>query len=539
MHGYECQQKQVTYPDGLKADISLVCSAPERLYFEDVPVAPADVRLRDATRLRYFKARIRGESAPMIIGWACLEVDRPVKRMFPTLNTTSEQGEHFISTNSFITYVLRVLLERGWLRYRRGEWSPEIPSGYPGWEETAVIVLQWLMAENRIWLETGPDIPVPEKNRFENCDPLLHLTAVGRCGFIRDVARANQPAAAFNSSFFLLEHDDYISHHSALGDSYGLLVTDGKIIRPPLYRRSTLWQAGDGNWHIDALGMADIRLHLPGGKVILPPASAARGLHFDLNPSEEVPVALYTRTFSNTEDGFPVGNTPSSPGRFEVTIIDRRVVSWQRGGELEIPQNGYILSVQATRDGKPLTEIGDLGGALGALQDLLQGGEVRYSFDSPRHQTMTHAQQNGPELLRDGEITITDESFAREDYFLSRETPIGYQVGVVPTEFPTDAAQTRAARLGIGIDKAGNLIVMAISGSSKGVARPGIDSAGASLYELAEQLLAAGAVQAMNLDGGGSVQIFVEGGLYNSPGDRRGRQGVTYERMVPTIGLIR
>jgi len=44
--------------------------------------------------------------------------------------------------------------------------------------------------------------------------------------------------------------------------------------------------------------------------------------------------------------------------------------------------------------------------------------------------------------------------------------------------------------------------------------------------------------EATNLDGGGSVQLFVEGGLYNSPGDRRGRQGVPYERLAPTTSLI-
>lgn len=538
MPSYDCQQYQITYPDGLRADISLVRCAPERLRFRDILLADPLLRLRDATRLRYFKARIRGETAPLVIGWACLEDDQPVQHMFPTLHTTSHLGEHFISTNSFITYMLRVLLARGWLRFRRGEWCPEIPIGNPAWEETAVIVLQWLMAERRIWLETGPEAPLPEKARFEGCDPLLHLTPVGRCGYLRDIAQAQMPAALFNAGFFLLEHDDYVSHHSALGDPYGLLVVEGEIIRPPLYHRSTLWQDAGGSWHIDTLGMAAVRLHLPGGMILHPPDSPAPGPHFALNPAGEVPLALYTRAFSTTPDRFTAASTPDSPGRFELTIIDRRVVSWQRDGNLEIPQNGFVLSVQAARKGEPLTEIGNLRDALAALQVLLQTGDIRYSFDAPAFQGMTAAQQNGPELMRDGQITISAATFTHEEYILSRESAQGYEIGVVPTEFPTDAGQTRAARLGIGIDAAGDLIVLAISGSSKGVARPGIDSAGATLIELAEQLQAAGAVNALNLDGGGSVQLFVEGGLYNSPGDRRGRQGVTYERMVPTIGLI-
>jgi exopolysaccharide biosynthesis protein len=88
------------------------------------------------------------------------------------------------------------------------------------------------------------------------------------------------------------------------------------------------------------------------------------------------------------------------------------------------------------------------------------------------------------------------------------------------------------------VDAEGAIIVVAIAGSSQGIAQPGIDSAGATLLELAAQLQAAGAVHAINLDGGGSTQVFVEGGLANRPGDRRGRQGVAYERLVPTIGII-
>lgn len=536
-HNFSCTQERITYPDGAWANISLLKADQSALRFADLLHPDHQVRLRDAARLRYFKARIRGEEAPLVIAWACLETDRPVHRMFPTLPANSEQGEHFISTNSFITYVLRTLVQRGWLRFGSGEWYTDIPPGYPAWEEASVIILHWLIAEGRLWLETGPDHPLPEITRFEGCDPLLHVTPVGRSGFVRDYARTRLPAAVFNTSFFLLEHDDYLSHHSALGDPYGLTVIDGTIVRPALYRRATLWQDAAGRWQISSLGMDAMCLELPGGLTLLPPGSQQEGPQFAVNPADNVPLAIYTRYFGAAH-GTPPGHTPSSPGRFEITIVDRRVVSWKRGGGLMIPQNGYVLSAAATRLGQPLTELGDLEPVIAALRELLQHGELRYRFDSPQLQGMTWAQQNGPALVQDGAITIEDASFEQEEYWLSRATPDGYQFGIVPTEFPTDAAATRAARIGAGIDTDGNLLVLAISGSSKGIARPGVDSAGATLRELAEQLVAAGAVQGINFDGGGSVQVFVEGGLYNDPGDRRGRQGVIYERMVPTVGII-
>ncbi|GAB4573678.1 MAG: hypothetical protein Kow0077_16830 [Anaerolineae bacterium] len=535
-----CDQQRITYADGQWADVSIIHAPADSLRFQDLDPAPAYVRMRDAARLRYFKARIRGEEAPLSIAWAALEHDRPAQRMFPTLDTTSHDGEHFLSANSFITYVLRELVRHEWLRFRNGEWYAEVPASEPLWEERAVVILHWLMAENRIWFDAGPGMPIPSRTQFTGCDPLLHVTAVGRCGYVRDMARTTMPSAVFNTSFFLLEHDDYISHYSAMGDPYGLLVADGSIRRPPLYRRSTLWQAADGTWQVSRIGMEDIRLHLPGETLILPPGSPADGLHFALNSanSDSDPLIVYTRAFGIAEDGVPHGVTPESKGRFELVIVDDTVKGWKRGGNLLIPQNGFVLSFAVTRDGQPLQELGDLEPGIIALRHLLNGGTIGYSFDRPELRGMRQAQQNGPVLLREGQIVISDQTFAGEEYWLSRMEQDGYRFGIVPTEFPTDAGQTRAARIGIGIDTAGNLVIVAISGASKGIARPGIDSAGATLMELAKQLQLAGAVEAINLDGGGSTQVFVEGGLYNSPGDRRGRQGVTYERLIPTVGVI-
>ena len=43
----------------------------------------------------------------------------------------------------------------------------------------------------------------------------------------------------------------------------------------------------------------------------------------------------------------------------------------------------------------------------------------------------------------------------------------------------------------------------------------------------------------INLDGGGSTQLFYRGGLATAPGSRYGLPGVQFERMVPAIGVVR
>ena len=59
-----------------------------------------------------------------------------------------------------------------------------------------------------------------------------------------------------------------------------------------------------------------------------------------------------------------------------------------------------------------------------------------------------------------------------------------------------------------------------------------------TLSELTDLLQKAGAVDALNLSGEGSSHLFVAGGLANTPSDRRGRPGVVFERMLPSIGIV-
>jgi len=46
------------------------------------------------------------------------------------------------------------------------------------------------------------------------------------------------------------------------------------------------------------------------------------------------------------------------------------------------------------------------------------------------------------------------------------------------------------------------------------------------LQELAEYLLSLGAVDAMNLDGGGSTTMFLDGKVVNTPSDKEGERKI-------------
>jgi exopolysaccharide biosynthesis protein len=56
--------------------------------------------------------------------------------------------------------------------------------------------------------------------------------------------------------------------------------------------------------------------------------------------------------------------------------------------------------------------------------------------------------------------------------------------------------------------------------------QPGV-SVGMSLQELAEYLFSLGATDAMNLDGGGSTTMFLNGRVINTPSDKDGERKVS------------
>jgi len=74
-----------------------------------------------------------------------------------------------------------------------------------------------------------------------------------------------------------------------------------------------------------------------------------------------------------------------------------------------------------------------------------------------------------------------------------------------------------SSRGAVGWDKDGALIILQIDGSH---AHEGIPGRGMNMYELADRLIQHGAIEAINLDGGGSTAMVRDGVLINYPSDK-------------------
>ena len=81
-------------------------------------------------------------------------------------------------------------------------------------------------------------------------------------------------------------------------------------------------------------------------------------------------------------------------------------------------------------------------------------------------------------------------------------------------------AETRHPRTAVAKLADGQFLMITVDGRQPGV------SAGMSLPELAEYLLSLGAVDAMNLDGGGSTTMYLDGKVVNTPSDKEGERKI-------------
>ncbi|MBK7435117.1 MAG: phosphodiester glycosidase family protein [Chitinophagaceae bacterium] len=118
---------------------------------------------------------------------------------------------------------------------------------------------------------------------------------------------------------------------------------------------------------------------------------------------------------------------------------------------------------------------------------------------------MRTAVGGGPVLVQAGKVMITNEQEAK---------------------FAGKALQDKHPRTLMGYTADGHLIIMAIQGRFPGIAE------GATLEQCARLMIGVGCVEAINLDGGGSSCLLVNGKETIKPSDKEG------ERAVPAVFLI-
>lgn len=130
--------------------------------------------------------------------------------------------------------------------------------------------------------------------------------------------------------------------------------------------------------------------------------------------------------------------------------------------------------------------------------------DLHYGDPARKWKVMT-AIGGGPVLIQDGKQMITNDE---ERMFTGK------------------ARHDRHPRTAMGYTAEGDLIVLVVEGRNSGIAE------GASLVHLANILLELGCVEALNLDGGGSSCMLINGKQTIRPSDKEG------ERPIPGVFIV-
>ena len=197
-------------------------------------------------------------------------------------------------------------------------------------------------------------------------------------------------------------------------------------------------------------------------------------------------------------------NTPINKG-YDVVIINDKIVDIKKAGMTRIPSSGFVIN---TNDKHSIGEL------------VTYEGLENIKF----------AVQCGNSIIVDG---VKTKDFISSFWKMFKFNSIQYP----PSQYPHDFNKDRAPRIALGVNKDNKPVIIWAEGQSKYIHIKGEDSPGVSLKEMGDILDDLEIKNAINLDGGGSAQILLNGKRSLKISDRDFTNNKESERPVP-IGLI-
>ena len=293
---------------------------------------------------------------------------------------------------------------------------------------------------------------------------------------VSSISTRENALMAINASFFVME-DRFA------GIPAGMLKINEDWYGVPRMPRAVLgWKEDGSRFLMDQLEM-DWAAVIGDREEHIHMVNTVRNRHYLL---------LYTSAFNTT--------TLTAPGGLEIIVENGRITDFHANGNAVIPENGYVLSygVEAAKKAKPV-RIG-------------LPVNISYEF-RPVHPG--HA---------------VDENWKKMDYLvggaglliMDGEPVRDYMVEKLSKGFDT----TRHPRTAVGINRRGEWIFVVVDGRHPGI------SVGMTLDELTDLMLSLGCRYAINLDGGGSATMYLNGAVVSSPSDLSGERPVADALMV-------
>ncbi|WP_368397185.1 phosphodiester glycosidase family protein [Streptomyces sclerotialus] len=329
-----------------------------------------------------------------------------------------------------------------------------------------------------------------------------HGTAVAGREKVTDLAARSGALLAVNAGFFVMEEKDGVP-----GAAAGIAAYDGKLqsaatngrvaavlrgdgLHPEFRRLRTELKvtAGGATELVDGVNRVPGKVRNCGG--VGGDSPTERPLH-DVTCTDPDEIVRFTPELG--------AGTPAGPGVEAVLDGTDRVRELRpRGGP--VPAGGTVLAGVGAGE-RWLREHAGPGSAV-RLHERITDADGR-TVRLGRHDDIVNG---GPQLVRDGKVAV---DLAGDGVEHPGDRSFAYAWGI-----------KRNPRMVLGTDRAGRVILLAAEGR-----RPG-HSDGLGLAEAGALIRSLGATQAMNLDGGGSVGMAVDGRLITTPSDATGERAV-------------
>ena len=309
------------------------------------------------------------------------------------------------------------------------------------------------------------------------------------------IATRHRAVAAINAGFFRLDKSEFA------GDSAGVLQVDGELLSDSSLNRIAIGITnGAKATRVTFLHVKTIAVVGFGVDSEFP----FDGINRERTPDE---IILFTPGFQKTtqtdSSGIEIVLTKCEERESVSRCENAEVV--ENKGSSSIPEKGLVISIGKNAVGKSnnilyfarrtgYTPASRVFYTLRIVRNIVAASEP----DSPPfvHEDIT----NGvPQLIKNGKIDITWEQEKAAKSFVEIRHP-----------------RTAVAKL-----EGGKFLMITVDGRQPGV------SVGMTLQELADYLFSLGAVDAMNLDGGGSTTMFLDGKVVNTPSDKEGERKVS------------
>ena len=185
------------------------------------------------------------------------------------------------------------------------------------------------------------------------------------------------------------------------------------------------------------------------------------------------PRMLSTYTLLYTRDWGLTSPTPPKYG-VNIAIQDNKITAISYGSTA-IPENGYVIS-----------------GPKAKLEPFFMAKKIELDIKMvPQWENIDHIISGGPYLIKDGEVFIDVTA---------------QKLGAITGKTP---------RTAIGYTAHNEFIMVTVDGREHA-------SVGMTLGELARMMKGFGCINAMNLDGGGSTVMYVQGKVVNNPAQKGG-----------------